>query len=582
MSRSTKEPMSPPAGKNGVARASNFPSFARSFVSLLRGSGIRKDFDVDEEILGRGRFGIVLKGKRLADNKPVAIKKITKKGRDAKAIEKVRSEIEIMKRVNHPNCITLYGVYESSNHIYIVMELVKGGELLDRIISKDHYSEMEAARCFHQIIAAIHYLHRAGIVHRDLKPENILYADRDSDANIKIADYGLSKMFEAGELASGRARMLSRCGSPNFVAPEVLNGGGYGQECDIWSAGVILYILLCGFLPFDQQEVHGHKEKMFLPKIGPLDFPRPYWDYISEEAVDLVTKMLVIEPKKRLTCEEIFIHPWLQKFQEGKLHKDSMPQMQRILKDNLCARRLMGAVYSLTAIRRMRTDLDWDYMHKVMRGMAAEYLAQIKLDPEREAELREGFNLLDRDRSGRISMENLTESMRALGHYKGEAEIKDMLNRFDIFQTGDISFEEYCIVMSSHDAFLHAGWAPQSDNSVPPSPELVGRTSLDGRYFDDYKEIFMSMDLDNSGVIDPANIREVLKRLGSEVTEEEARKMIEIADIKNNGVIEFDEFAEMMSKGQYLMESPSLRPIDRVPSDRSGTERNEMAKDFVL
>ena len=129
---------------------------ARSLVSLVRGSGIRKDYNVDDSHeIGRGRFGIVLHAQRIADGESVAIKKIAKRGRSSKAMDNIRNEIEVMKKVKHPHCIPLYNVYESANHIYIVMELVRGGELLDRIINKEHYTEFEAAKCFIQIMSAI-------------------------------------------------------------------------------------------------------------------------------------------------------------------------------------------------------------------------------------------------------------------------------------------------------------------------------------------------------------------------------------------------------------------------------------------
>jgi calcium/calmodulin-dependent protein kinase IV len=564
----------------------------RSLVSLVRSSGIRKDYHMDDTLeIGRGRYGVVLQAKRNADGESVAIKKITKKGRSAQAMENIRNEIEVMKRVKHPHCISLCNVYESANHVYIVMELARGGELLDRIINKEHYTESEAAKCFIQISSAIQYLHSQGIVHRDLKPENILYTETSKDSAIKLADYGLSRCFDADDLNHGRIRMMSRCGSSNFVAPEVVSGSGYGKSCDIWSAGVVLYILLCGFLPFDAAEP-GSRGKMTFPVISlEVDFPKPYWDHMSDASKDLVRRMLVIDPKARITTEKVLQHSWTEMYRQGTLSHLHMPQMQQRLKDHVVTRKLLGAINSLAALRNMQlAEVDWDRIHRIMRKMAVDCLSKIKLDPTREAELREGFGLLDRDNTGKISLSNLEDSMRALGHLRSQEEVDFMMKRFDLYQTGDISFEEYCVMMSVPPDFLHNNWTPElmmtekvSDDATsayniglqkPRSSEdsiamecpvftkrclseeehlsdLQEKTSVD-QYLSDLQknellESFKALDLDGSGFIVPQNIKEVLSRLGSSLTDEEARKMVEIADYNQNGVIEFDEFVALVT-----------------------------------
>ena len=559
----------------------------RSLVSLVRSSGIRKDYQMDDTLeIGRGRYGVVLQSKRNADGETVAIKKISKKGRSAQAMESIRNEIEVMKRVKHPHCISLSSVYESANHVYIVMELARGGELLDRIINKEHYTESEAAKCFIQIASAIQYLHSQGIVHRDLKPENILYTETSKDSAIKLADYGLSRCCDADDLNNGRIRMMSRCGSSNFVAPEVVCGSGYGKSCDIWSAGVVLYILLCGFLPFDAAEPGS------LPVISlEVDFPKPYWDDMSDDSKDLVRRMLVIDPKARITTEKVLQHSWTEMYRQGTLSHLHMPQMQQRLKDHVLTRKLLGAINSLAALRNMQlAEVDWDRIHRIMRKMALGCLSKIKLDPSREAELREGFGLLDRDNTGKISLSNLEDSMRALGHLRSQEQVDFMMKRFDLYQTGDISFEEYCVMMSVPPDFLHNNWAPElmmtenvsddatSDYSIglqkprssedsiatectvftkrclsdsPRLSDLQEKKSLDQYFSDLHKnellESFKALDLDGSGFIDPQNIKEVLSRLGSSLTDEEARKLVEIADDNQNGVIEFDEFVALVT-----------------------------------
>jgi len=261
--------------------------------------------------------------------------------------------------------------------------------------------------------------------------------------------------------------------------------------------------------------------------------------------------------------------------------------MQQRLKDNVVTRKLLGAVNSLAALRHMRrADVDWDAMHRLMREMAVDCLSKIKLDPQREAELRGGFDLLDRDNSGRISLVNLEDSMKALGHLQDKDEVDFMMKRFDLYQTGDISFEEYCIMMSVPHDFLHSKWAPEPmltqdddtlgttllkrSNSTDSEAETGGRRSgetarrlskdsgeeqqgrrsslsADDRIQRELRETFMALDIDSSGFVDPANIKEVMSRFGTSLTEDEAKKMVEIADYKQNGVIDYDEFLLLMS-----------------------------------
>jgi len=202
-------------------KSGNWPNAAKFLVSKIRGSGIRRDYDLEESTrIGIGRFGEVLRGWKKDTGEEVAIKKLTKMGKNSAAIEKMRQEIEIMKRVKHQHCVRLHAVYESSNHIYIVMEMLRGGELLKRLIEKDCYSEMEAAKVFVQMISSIKYLHSIGIVHRDLKPENIMYVSDDKDSPIKICDYGLSKLVEKSQLLSGRARYRPVRPTPSVVSAQ--------------------------------------------------------------------------------------------------------------------------------------------------------------------------------------------------------------------------------------------------------------------------------------------------------------------------------------------------------------------------
>jgi len=278
----------------------------------------REKYEIGE-LLGSGNFSKVYKAKRKADGTEWAIKVIEKGGADK---ERLNTEISILKKVSHPSIILLEDVFEEGNKIYLVMERVYGGELFNKIVEIGSYSEDKACELVKQILEAIQYLHANNIVHRDLKPTNLLLKSGDSE-RIKIADFGLSKIV-GPDMA-----MQTACGTPIYVAPEVLSGEGYDKSVDIWSVGVIMYIMLCGFPPFfDEDENMGELFEQIMT--GDFDFPSPYWDDISDDAQDLVEKMLVVEPAKRFTAEQCLKHPW---FTSAKKKTAALPNVkEKILK----------------------------------------------------------------------------------------------------------------------------------------------------------------------------------------------------------------------------------------------------------
>ncbi|BDA43258.1 Serine/threonine protein kinase OSK3 [Coccomyxa sp. Obi] len=246
--------------------------------------------------LGNGSFGKVKIAEHVLTQHKVAIKILNKrKIKQQDMEEKVRREIKILRLFMHPHIIRLYEVIETDNDIYVVMEFVKAGELFDYIVEKGRLLEEEARHFFQQIISGVEYCHRNMVVHRDLKPENLLL---DSKMNIKIADFGLSNVMRDGHF------LKTSCGSPNYAAPEVISGKLYsGPEVDVWSCGVILYALLCGSLPFDDENIPNLFRKI---KGGIYNLPT----HLSAGARDLIPRMLVVDPLKRITIPEIRQHPW--------------------------------------------------------------------------------------------------------------------------------------------------------------------------------------------------------------------------------------------------------------------------------
>ncbi|KAG9444974.1 hypothetical protein H6P81_016314 [Aristolochia fimbriata] len=248
--------------------------------------------------LGIGSFGKVKIAEHALTGHKVAIKILNRrKIKNLEMEEKVRREIKILRLFMHPHIIRLYEVIETPTDIYVVMEYVKSGELFDYIVEKGRLQEDEARCFFQQIISGVEYCHRNMVVHRDLKPENLLL---DSKYNVKIADFGLSNIMRDGHF------LKTSCGSPNYAAPEVISGRLYaGPEVDVWSCGVILYALLCGTLPFDDENIPNLFKKI---KGGIYTLP----SHLSAGARDLIPRMLVVDPMKRMTIPDIRQHPWFQ------------------------------------------------------------------------------------------------------------------------------------------------------------------------------------------------------------------------------------------------------------------------------
>lgn len=280
----------------------------------LSGSGAAaSDAAVEEELkrkytfgaeVGRGGFSVVYEGTSTAasghEGRRVAIKVIDKLKQSEEQLKILQREIDIMRRLKHPNIVGLYDVFETKSTISLVMELVAGGELYEQIVEKGSFTEDDAAAVLYQVLSATAYLHENGIAHRDLKPENILLSNQASNT-VKIADFGLSKDF------TGDSVMSTCCGSPSYVAPEILEQGEYSNACDIWSIGVILYVLLSGYLPF-----YGNTQEELFDKIltASFSFNNKCWDDVSEQAKDLVSRMLTLKPEDRPSAEECLKHPW--------------------------------------------------------------------------------------------------------------------------------------------------------------------------------------------------------------------------------------------------------------------------------
>jgi len=262
-----------------------------------------EQYDVGR-LLGKGAFSQVYQVNNKRSKESFAVKIIRKEvlGKDEKQRKRIDREIDILTKVEHPNIVRMYDLIETPNYLYLVMELVTGGELFDKIVAKGSYSEKEACLVIKNVVSAIQYLHDHKITHRDLKPENLLCKGGD-DTHVMISDFGLSRILGDNSIA------FTACGTPYYVAPEVVSGQGYSKEVDLWSIGVITYFLLAGFPPFMGETLPEIVEQILN---ADFDYPAPYWDNISQNAKDFISKLLVTDKSKRLTAETALTHPWLQ------------------------------------------------------------------------------------------------------------------------------------------------------------------------------------------------------------------------------------------------------------------------------
>ncbi|VDM52295.1 unnamed protein product [Angiostrongylus costaricensis] len=249
-----------------------------------------------EKTLGKGQTGLVKTGTHCITGRKVAIKIVNKEKLSESVLQKVEREIAIMKLIEHPHVLHLYDVYENKKYLYLLLEHVSGGELFDYLVRKGRLMSKEARKFFRQIISALDFCHAHNICHRDLKPENLLLDERN---NIKVADFGMASLQVEGSM------LETSCGSPHYACPEVIRGEKYdGRKADVWSCGVILYALLVGALPFDDDNLRNLLEKV---KKGAFHIPH----FVPSEVQSLLRAMIEVDPAKRYSLSDVFRHPWV-------------------------------------------------------------------------------------------------------------------------------------------------------------------------------------------------------------------------------------------------------------------------------
>ncbi|KAI4386695.1 hypothetical protein MLD38_004606 [Melastoma candidum] len=384
-------------------------------AGLDKSFGFSKNFagkyEIGEEV-GRGHFGYTccaVSKKGEMKGLQVAVKVIPKaKMMTAIAIEDVRREVKILRALTgHNNLVQFYDAYEDNDNVYIVMELCEGGELLDRILSRGgKYTEDDAKAVLIQILNVVAFCHLQGVVHRDLKPENFLFSSKDENSSLKAIDFGLSDYVKPDE------RLNDIVGSAYYVAPEVLHRA-YTTEADVWSVGVISYILLCGSRPFWARTESGIFRAVL--KADP-SFDEQPWPSLSAEAKDFVKRLLIKDPRKRMTAVQALSHPWIRNYKEVKVPLD-------ILVFKLMKAYMRSSMLRRAALRALSKTLTVDELFY----------------------MKEQFALFEPNNNGTISLENIRVAlMKCSTEAMKDSRVPDFLTSLSALQYRRMDFEEYC------------------------------------------------------------------------------------------------------------------------------------------
>ncbi|KAH1263977.1 Calcium-dependent protein kinase 4 [Glycine max] len=466
--------------------------------------------------LGQGQFGTTYLCTENATSIEYACKSISKRKLISKEdVEDVRREIQIMHHLaGHKNIVTIKGAYEDPLYVHIVMELCSGGELFDRIIQRGHYTERKAADLTKIIVGVVEACHSLGVMHRDLKPENFLLVNKDDDFSLKAIDFGLSVFFKPGQV------FTDVVGSPYYVAPEVLLKH-YGPEADVWTAGVILYILLSGVPPFWAETQQGIFDAVLK---GLIDFDSDPWPLISDSAKDLIRKMLCSRPSERLTAHQVLCHPWIC---ENGVAPD---------------RSLDPAVLS-----RLK---QFSAMNK-LKKMALRVIAE-SLSEEEIAGLREMFQAMDTDNSGAITFDELKAGLRRYGSTLKDIEIRDLMEAADVDKSGTIDYGEFIA------ATVHL-------NKLEREEHLIAA--------------FQYFDKDGSGYITVDELQQACAE--QNMTDAFLEDIIREVDQDNDGRIDYGEFAAMMQKGNAGIGRRTMRNSLNLSMRDAPNVRGQKASQMV-
>jgi calcium-dependent protein kinase len=447
-------------------------------------SNITKEYTFGK-VIGTGSYGQVR----------LAVHKLTKQVRAVKIIQKAKvninallNEINILSKLSHPNIMQIFEVFDDNTNVYIVSEYCKGGELFDIISTKGSFTEKDACVIMKQLMSAICYSHQNNIVHRDLKPENILMDNDTDDLTIKLIDWGCAQTIKSAKQSK------QADGTAYYIAPEVLKGE-YDEKCDIWACGVIFYILLCGYPPFNGETDDEIYEAILS---GKFQFPEEDWDQVSQEAKDLIKKMLTKDPKKRISALDSMQDVWFKKNEEKseydkKLAKKVLNNMKKFKK------------------------------HRILEKTIISFIINQLVKKDERLELEKQFKDWDTNGDGVLSKEEIINGYRKTYGKVDENEIENMIKSIDLDGNGVIDYNEFLACSINKDKIL------RNDN---------------------LKICFDEFDTDKSGKISVDEVSSIFKQGNNENNNdmEAFKNMVKNADENGDGEISFEEFQDIMNK----------------------------------
>lgn len=438
--------------------------------------------------LGEGAFGSVDKVKNKDTGFVRAMKKVSKKNTTTTEAE-ILNEIEMLKKLDHLNLVKIYEFYSTKDDYFIVTDFCKGGELFDKIQDCAPFGEKQAAYIIYQLLSAVHFCHSSNIIHRDLKPENILIEQvKENDfLDIKVIDFGTAKIFDKGKSEK------RRIGSSYYMAPEVLKKN-YSEKCDIWSVGVILYILLTKYPPFNGKNDEEIYEAI---KLGEYDIESPPFDKISKQAKNLIQKLLEKNPTERLSAEQALKHDWFNRTKTKELLFSTAKKNIKKMLNTLCTYK---SNYKLQQV-------------------AIAFIVHNISQTEEVKRIFSAFQLIDENGDGRITKDELRKGLQIYDPSitAPDEEVEKIFKIIDTDNNGYLEFEEFARVIIDKKKLL--------------TNEII-------------KFTFNFFDKDGSGEITLEELQDIFGKNN----EEAIRELVNEVDTDKNGRIDFDEFKAMMVK----------------------------------